>query len=623
MSELANLRKVLAGSDFVRIGKSTADKVVDAYGEDLYEILDREDKKCLKQVTTDKKAGGLIQGWRKIVAKKEIVRWLDQYCIDPSIGSMVFGVWGGSSLDKLKSNPYRLLAMVSWDNVDALAGKLGVPPDHPVRLIGAAEQAAYTYIDEQGSTWTDDQRLKVGIAKLLGVGWDAPTNELILKATEAIELAVETQALIPVDAGFQVPGAFFTERQIENWLRRRAAFSFSLKQVSGILEQFQASEGISLSPEQRKAVENSFTNSVTVFYGGAGVGKTFVIKAICATAEMLGKTPILLALAAKAVRKMAASTGRDAMTLARALHRLKPMDFANSVIVIDEFSMVDMLDFRRLIQQLPDNAQLVLCGDAAQLPSIGPGRLLYTLIHCGELPVQELTITHRQTADTGIPRKLLSIRNGTLPALPAFEWDNPWADGIFLMPCTWKTIPRLVTKLYDCFEGETQVISPLRDGPIGVKSLNRKLHRHLTRSVELTPDTPVVFTANMTLADEAEVVNGLQGKVKTTINPNPRHPDIAYVEVETESVAITCSLREAESFLELAYVLTVHRSQGSDWETIIAVLPLCRLMERALVYTALSRCKRRCVVLAPDMGELRTAVFKPPSYETRQDRLFY
>lgn len=196
-------------------------------------------------------------------------------------------------------------------------------------------------------------------------------------------------------------------------------------------------------------------------------------------------------------------------------------------------------------------------------------------------------------------------------------------EGIFLVPCDWKTLPPLVTRLYDRFEGEAQIISPLAESTVGVKALNRKIHQHVAGTWELRPNTPVVFTANTALSSGMKVVNGLQGHVKAVINANPRHPDIAYVDVEAENERIVCSLRDVESFLELSYALTVHRAQGSDWETIIAVLPPSRLLERAMVYTALSRCKQRCIVLAPDLRELGKAVANPPSYETRKDRLFH
>ncbi|MBD2232514.1 AAA family ATPase [Phormidium tenue] len=623
MYKLPNLHKVLTGPDFEGVGKSTAEKAITAFGEELYEILTQKDRNRLTQVLTVKKTDLLLFGWRKVLAQQEIIQWLDRNEISPSAGTVVFRIWGHASLEKLKANPYRLLAVAPWKSVDRLAKQLNIPPDHPVRLIGASEQAVYSYIDESGSTWINQKRLRISIADLLKPRWNNSLPSLSQIAEQAIELALKTGALFAVENGFQVPGAYFLEREIEDWVLNHLTLPSLASQPVELVSAVQRIEHTNLTQEQYKVVLNAAEKNVSLFYGGAGVGKTFVIKAICTAAEMANKRPVLLALAAKAARKMTNSTGRESMTIAKALLKLKTNDFVDTVVIIDEFSMVDMLDFRHLLKRLPKSASLVLCGDEAQLPPIGPGKLLHSFIRCNQIPSQELTVVHRQAYETGIPQTLSAIRNGVLPDIASFDWENSWKQGISLIQAEWKAIPSLVTRVLDALNLEAQVISPLSESQLGAKALNSRIHQHSYGTSDLQLSTPVVFTANTTLSSGKRVINGLQGRIVNIINAAPRNPDLAHVEIEAEDERIVCSLRETESYIEMAYALTVHRAQGSDWDTIIAVLPPSRLLERAMVYTALSRCRQRCVLLVPDMEALREAVHNPPSYEVREDRLFF
>ncbi|PWG64121.1 AAA family ATPase [Spiribacter halobius] len=624
MSENGNLARLLSGNAFPGVGRATVSRLIDTHGDELYEILERQDVGALLRTVGARKADVIVQGWSIVRARREVARWLDKQGIDPGLGGSVYKAWPTETIERLEENPYRLLALMGWKAVDRLAKGLGIAWDHPVRLVGAAEAACYAWIDDRGSTWVPRIALEQDAAALLSGARDARAGSQTL-ARQAIEYAVETRALISVRDGYQVPGAYFAERLVERWLRERVDNAPSNDALREALRAAERRKEVELTPEQKEAAMNALRSRVSVFYGGAGVGKTTVVSSICEMAEARGKLPVLLALAAKAVRKLALSTGRESMTLARALYQRSSEDFRNTVVVIDEFSMVDLLGFRQLIKKLPEDAHLVLCGDAAQLPSIGPGRLLYSFIHAGSLPTQELTVTHRQAAETGIPEKLQSIRDGVWPNVPAFDWGAPEADGVYMLHCERKddrTIRSIIARLLDVYEGEAQVISPLARYALGAKALNAHIHHHLTGGSEYTRGAPVVFTANQTLDSGQEVVNGLQGTIRRMLVAEPRLGSTPYLEVATDEDVLTVSLAEAETCLELAYALTVHRAQGSDWETVIAVLPPSRLLERAMVYTALSRCKRRCVVVVPKAGALRDAVAREPSYEQRTDGLF-
>lgn len=623
MSSNQNLVEMLSGEEFPGIGRRTAERLAGRFGQRLYDLLDNGSHSKLDEVVTQNKKAALVAGWPLVREKRKVVRWMDERGLEPKLADTVFEVWGVESIRKLAENPYRLLFALPWERVDGIAAQMGVSAHNDARLVGAAEAASYQLLDS-GSTWVADATLHALTKQLIQKrGQDEIDAEGL--AVRGVGKALETGALIRVGDGYQVPGAFHAEREIESWIANRLNGARCPKGDGSAVEDALSGLGRALTVEQRVAVRNSAEKRLSIFYGGAGVGKTTVVKSVCEVSEELGRRPVLLALAAKAVRKLAQSTGRNAMTLARALNVLDVRDFENTTVVIDEFSMVSLLEFRRLLLKLPENAHLILCGDAAQLPSIGPGRLLHSLIRSDVVPCQELTITHRQAEDTGIPEVLKEIRNGKMPELPRFDFGRPMAEGIYGVDCTGKSTAGLkgtVTRLLDLFGGHAQVLSPLARYSLGCHAINAHIHRGTKRTREIVPGTPVVFTANVTLADGEAVVNGLQGVVTAIIDDNPRGVLDRHLEVSTDVGALTTRLGETEAYMDFAYALTVHRAQGSDWDTVIAVLPSSRLLERSTIYTALSRCKARCLVLAPDWRALAEAVAAPPTYDVRADYLF-
>ncbi len=622
---MENLSQLLSSSEFQGIGQVTADRLVDKFGEKLYDILAAKDIPLLAEVTTAAKAESLVNGWQRVEEREAVTRWLDQHKIPSSLARTVHRIWGKGSIEKLEKNPYRLLALDSWKRVDALAAKLGVGLEEPIRLIGIVEQSLYSLMDRTGSTiFTREDLVSEGI-KYFPRRKNKTGNRLAsTKVFWGIQLAQETNAVVAVGDSFQVPGAHFAEANVESWLLERCKVTSVIADFFGWVTQFQRKERVELADEQKDAVENALKHRVSIFHGGAGVGKTFVIRAISRLAEAQGKNPILLALAAKAARKISATTGRCAYTLARALYNFKRNDFKQSVVVIDEFSMVGLIEFRSLVKRLPPCAHLVLCGDPAQLPSIGPGRLLYSFINSQTLPTVELTTVHRQAEASGIPQFLNLIRKGEIPdELEFYDPSNPQKEGVLFLESGMEDLVDVSIAIYNQFrQGEVQIITPLSDTSVGAKAINQRIQKQDFGTEELEIGVPIVFTKNTVLDSGARVVNGQQGIVAEIVNRSPRCPDLAYISIESNDERLICTLREAESYIEPAYALTVHRGQGSDWATVVAVLPPCRLLERSMVYTALSRCKKRCVVIMPNIGVIEEAIRAKPTYETRRDNLF-
>lgn len=621
MSEFT-FHESLMSSHLPGIGPRTIAKLDRVFGPSLPDVLDQGDRKRLLEVVSAQKAEVLLAAWRERGEQQALAQWLDEKAIDSSITQRVHEIWGGEAIEKLKSNPYRLMALCSWKTADTLAKKLGVPKDSPARMVAAVEHCVYEALD-RGSTLMTPAGLRQALSTRLSSiqAEPGPASDIV---NHALSLASETGAIIDKEGNYQVPGAYFAERDIENWIEaRQRDYRQNVGDLDSWFEVYLDSGKASLSNEQAAAVKTALTAPISAIVGGAGVGKTHTLTALCEASErMFGKSPILLALAAKAARRMTQSTGRPSMTLASCVYRSNARELSGKIIVIDEFSMVDLLTFRSLLSKLDGSNQVVLVGDLAQLPSIGAGNLLQDFVKSRVIPVSHLTRVLRQTYDSGIPAVLESVRDGQWPRIQEFDWSQPDNMGVTLIQASEHQIPRLCQRLYATYDGDLQILSPLVQGKLGSNTLNRALHRSVFETDDWLPGTSIVFTKNQTVSGGKRVFNGLTGRVVCWLVKNPRSRLVPWLSIETEFGPVTLTREEVENYVELGWVLSVHKAQGSAWNTIVAVLPAhFYLLERSMIYTALSRCKERCICLVPDMNALEKAVAGTPAYESRRTGL--
>ena len=600
--------------DFKGFGLKRATMVVEAFEDDIYDRLDSCDAGKFFPVLSLPLAVNLICGWQMHREKAEITEFLDRHGVEANLATPIFAKFGAGAVKLIESNPYRLLAVLSWPKVDCIGLSIGLK-NHGCRLVGAVEQCMYVEYENEKNTWVSPEKLKGAVARLLGVKAD--------RADLAVELAAETGAVAQYLGGFQLPGAFYFERRCERWiLDRLVGPSQNEKKIEAEIERFEARNKIQLTWEQRLAVKNALKYGFSVYCGGAGVGKTYTLKAVVECGERVaGKKIVMMALAAKACRKMAQAASRPAITVAKCLHHYASSDLNDSIVIVDEASMLSLSDFYHLTAKMPESASMVLLGDSAQIPSINAGTVLYSLAISRAVPAVELTIAQRQSEETGIPGVLKEVREGRLPRLPRYTRGE--SKGIFITTAeNGEAIQSAVLKVFDDFEGHVQVISPLAKGPAGALGLNTAIHRHVHGTGEWCIGTPVIFTKNMrSEIGGFELVNGLMGSVVQILHHRPEHPYSPYMQINFDDRLVTLTREEVEQYLEKAYALTVHKAQGSDWSNVIAVIVKHHfLVDRSMVYTAISRCKQCCVVIASDMHDLRKAVEKEPFFRTRENR---
>lgn len=632
----ANLFATLSKSKddgFFGIGPATAKKLLKDYGgvfetdELLRHLRDRNEDafRNIKGID-EKKINGLMRGANVLSAKLDLADYLDSLGLKRNAVDKLYNIWGKKAKQKIKRNPYLLLCVMDWEPIDSIGRSLG-PPDHPCRLIGAVEWCMYK--DYEGNndsgvphTCIPPSLLLEEVKGLLNCSDDV--------AGRAVELALEVKAILKHGDVLQTPAAFSFERQTEHFLKNNREYDISESKIRSYLRN---SEFGTLNPEQEKAVINALQNHISVFYGRGGRGKTFVLKALSSAAsdaKLMGSSnkvlePLLCAVSAQACQRIKHATGIEAVTVARILYVFHKSELANKIVMVDEASMLSLSDAYHLIKKIPDSSRLVLLGDPGQIPSVDAGRVLYDVIESGVVPRVELVKNLRQDEKTD--NQLAEILAGRFPVLD----DYRAGAGSGLYRSVVKDVfaaEKKAMELHGLFGEGSQIISPLRNYEGGVDSINEMIHSDYYHRTGFCPGTPVVFTKrNMFLKTKRSGVapyltNGSKGTVVKFLTTSPRY-ETPYLVVDFEfNGTVTLTWDETEKYLQEAYCLTCHQSQGSEWDTVIIVLPKNRLVDRNMVYTALSRCRDKAILIYDDHKYVAGRVKDDPAYLLRRSALF-
>jgi exodeoxyribonuclease V alpha subunit len=609
-------------------GEAKAIRLYEKFKERLTALLDEGGVEQLSGVVSAEIAGKLVAAWHKNARESAVAAFLAHYGFNTHLASKIARCWPANAIEKLRENPYRLLALTGWTSVDRFARSLGVTADDERRLIASAEAAAYRRLDAHKDTLCDEAVLRADVRGLLRCAGAT--------ARRAIELAVEDGSLVgDMGAGYQPVGCMVMERYLATRFAgmveagRKGQMNLfggeaTARAVDALLRDFEGQEGITLNAEQRAAVHMAVTENISVLTGGAGVGKTTVLKAVGHVVEVLGGSVIQMALAGRAAQRMREATGREAYTIVGFLNRVGSGKIElgpNHLVVIDESSMLDLMLTYRVLKVMPKGVRLLVVGDPFQLPPIGPGLMLHVLAESRAVRVQKLVQVHRQAESTGIPSIADQVRNGIVPILPRFGGRGAGVSFIEAAP---ETILKHLTSLVRVLGGlgEVQVLGVTKNGPAGVKIINDTFHRGWAQRGETLPDwglsegEPVIFTVN---DYDRELYNGSLGRVKRVF-AEPQEPEGSGVPIR-----LTCDFDGREvglsdndlGYTHLAYAVTTHKAQGSQFSRVVVPITQSRLLDRTLVYTALTRAIQQVVFLG-DKQAFAKAVANPPSASSRK-----
>lgn len=605
------------------VGEVIARRVINT--ENIDEIITSQDVEALCQIKgVDKqRANALINFWPNIAMMKAI-SWVQNANINPRIGRQMFEVFGQKSIEVVSYNPFLLLSLgATWKEALSLSEYLGFRLDSPETLCATAEQAASNLKRATGDVVVDEKALCIAAYKL--IKRKTPLKSLV-------DMALSRRVLIRVGNNGLVPtGMALIEDSVANSITqfiKRKPGDGSLKaewerfhnelQPREALQRFESTLPFNLTDEQREAIIGSVMAPVACISGSAGTGKTTILKAILGVYRDVASGLIVkqVALSGRAAQRMAESTGHGACTIAKLIFDHTGRGRAalpdHLLLVVDEASMVDLLSMYRLCSILPEATRIIFVGDVAQLPPVGPGLIFHSLTRPNmPLPTFQLSQVKRQAPESGIHSFAMAIRNGDASILPPTQ--QALVDSTDASLETEMSLERAYSLW--CQAGgreQTIILSPVHKGELGIDNINIHFqkreggHRPLVKNPHI-PHTewrnkkgqwlfegdPVMVNQNDYVLD---VRNGEFGYIHEAWSEPNEEGSIGIVMLDNGPASLSVDLLEK---LELAYAITVHKSQGSQWTNIIVTLPeeAIHMTDQALLYTGATRPQERLVIM--------------------------
>lgn len=632
---MEGLEKYL-GSGLIRgVGPVTARKIVEHFGADTLDVLEYAPQK-LQQVSgiSEKKAIEIGFSFKEHREVQNTIILLQGYNITTNMALKIYNVYHEKTADIIKNNPYKLVEDIDgigFATADKIAQNAGLPQDSTFRIRAGLIYVLKTSCEKNGNTYLPKVMLLEEAAKAL---------ELVLedyqeKFQQAFDsLCVDRTAVTTWVDNTEIvmlSKYYYYENSIAQKLVWLANCQEEGKfDVDEEIASYESKNNISLHEEQKNAIKGAINNGVFVITGGPGTGKTTIIKCILEILTAQQKTVSLVAPTGRAAKRMSDSTGREAKTI----HRLLEVNVIQSnesffvhnesnplktdVVIVDEVSMVDAALMCALLKAMPRDCKLILVGDKDQLPSVGAGNVLADILESGVISYCMLTKIFRQGEKSLIITNAHLINEGKMPLI-----DNTSMDFFFDSkndPEVIKdTILELVTTRLPKFLGvdpqTIQVLAPLKAGVCGIENLNKVLQERINppssgkrqvefgRTIFREGDKVMQMSNNYDLewkkhgryANETGkgVFNGDIGIV-STIDPNTSE-----VVVEFEDGRICLYTRPDLIDLSLSYAITIHKSQGSEFDTVIipAIAGPSIILTRNLIYTAVTRAKKMVVIV--------------------------
>ena len=626
----AAVRKFLSSGAVKGIGAVLASRIVDTFGDDTMTILEETPGRLTEvKGISPKKADAIIKELGQMFGMRSAMNFLSSYGLTPAEGVRAWKKWGPITVDVVKDNPYLLCDEeigVEFKRADEIALSVGIEEDSGKRLFGAASHVLRHNL-KNGHTCLARQTVVQLVMRLTGV------EEAAIEAD--IDQRIEEEELFSVQKNREflfLPSMYNAERYIAMRLSMMLQNRFFVsRNIDEMIDRTEAEKGIHYESLQREAIREALQKSMLILTGGPGTGKTTTLNAIIDLLEDEGLSIAIAAPTGRAAKRVSEVTGRDAKTI----HRLLEVDFGSSevttfvhneqhplkadAVVIDEMSMVDTTLFESLLRGCRMGCKLILVGDSDQLPSVGPGNVLRDLIDSGCIPTVELKQVFRQAAESRIVTNAHRIVAGEYPDLKTK--DN---DFFFLRrqsaAAVLSTVTELVAKRLPASYGyspleDIQVLTPQRKGDLGVGALNESLQAALNppqkgkREYKSTFATfregdKVLQTRNNydiewekpgTGEKGMGIYNGDIGIIQRI--------DLVGGTMEIDFDGRRCEYTlEMEPELDLAYAVTVHKSQGSEYSAV--VLPIFggydKLYFRNLLYTAVTRARKLLIIVGSE-----------------------
>ncbi len=633
----SSVEKYLASGLVKGVGPATAKMIVAKFGARALDILESEPERLVEVEGIGKKRAKMIaESFAEQNEMRNTLVFLQNYGLSPALSMKIFKAYGDMTERVLRNNPYRLVDEidgVGFKTADEIAASLGFSKESEFRLRSGIQFVLSEAVNGMGHMYLPEAILKEQAQRVLGAPEEIVENVMKGLLVERGLIAEE----IGGERAIYLPRTYEAECDVAkrlNWQRKtirppKTGKDALIRQI----EDYEREENVSLCAEQREAVLAAALEGVTVITGGPGTGKTTSINCIIRLMRDMGRVE-LCAPTGRAAKRMSEATGCEARTLHRLLEyggegqgfsrdEDNPLDA--DVVIVDEMSMVDIFLMRSLLRALHPGTRLVLVGDADQLPSVGAGNVLRDVIAADVVPVVRLTEIFRQAEQSMIVVNAHRINHGEYPVLRVKDTDffierkeNLQQAAQTVVGLVRDRLPKYLN--VDKLRG-IQVMAPMKRGDLGVFALNKALQDALNPARQDRPELhrgDTIFRLGdkvMQIRNDYDIEWTLGAKEGSGVF----NGDIGYIaEVEKRESLLTVEFDDGRRAvydssmldeLEPAYCMSVHKSQGSEFEAV--VLPLMSgppmLMTRNLLYTAVTRAKKLVVIVGRE-GCVRTMV---------------
>ncbi len=604
---------------FPDIGIKSAERLWQEFGEEIYSQLDKGDPEPFAEILGPDRAQVLVDGWRALSVEASVYAWLDKHAVTPALARRLIAIYGDEVIRKLEENPYRLLAFTSWKQANALGRAMGIEPEDERRLEAATDAAVY-HLLEYAHTWAKRYAFVAEVRDILGCSEEV--------AVKALEIGFKARSVVEVASGIQGFGPASMENyvaeRVNDLLSGNEVYQMTFRRAAdqGFLDSFFADYhkrfDLTLNGEQQQAVGMALSQPLSIIQGGAGVGKTTTLHAITQAARPLNAEVHLMALSGRAARRMEEATGHPARTISSFLNAVEREEInldSEPTLAIDEASMIDLSTMYRILRRMRPGCKLVMIGDPGQLPPIGFGLVFHAFCETPAIPRVELTEIHRHAAETGIPQVSLSVRLGQVPELTSYKGKGV---GVSFIDCPRdKAGDRAIDVAFDLggFE-DAQIICPIKNdhaGTAGTRVINQLCHEMISPgrpafADRFCADEPVIWLQNNY---ELGLMNGSLGRVRSVEDGLT----VSWIGEDEKQITDTHDM-------DLAYAITVHKAQGSQFPRVVVPLFKSKILDRTLVYTAITRAEHQVVIIG-DRLAFERSVIDPPNPSRRQTAMDY
>ncbi len=623
----AGLISYLSSDKFFGIGQRMARYIVEELGTDcITKILENPDVlDNIKQMSEPKKKV-IVTTLKENYAQEQVVIQLYSYGLTNKMVYRLYEVYGTDAAIRIEENPYSLIYDVEgygFKKSDALALKLGFKENDPLRLMEAIRYTLNAVCYQQGYTFLTLKQLINSSYTLLGYNPLITHKEL----EEALAKLVQNEKIVLDEDRYYDPILYRSEircAEAIQRLKKHSSKEYDKEKIQTAIKDVQKNVAIHYTDLQQEAIEKALSNKLTVITGGPGTGKSTIINGILRSyailnhftfpSDELDAKVIMMAPTGRAAKRMSEVTGFKATTIHKALGYNYEGGFtfsedsplSCSLVIIDEASMIDITLAASLFKAIPVGAKVILVGDENQLPSVGPGNVFHDIIASDLFMTVKLFEIMRQARDSNIVKLSHMVFSGTIDFRIFSEKKE-----VYFYPCDAKGIKDLLFKMLDAYlatgsdlSNGMQILIPMYAGVAGIDSINEAITHRYNPSTEKIVREPLILKTNdkvLQLKNDPtlDVMNGDIGIIKGI--EKIKEKDVLFIDFDGRMVHYP--VKEIDN-LRLAYAISIHKSQGSEYDNVILpILPNYHMMLRKkIIYTAITRAKKKLIIL----GDIQT-----------------